>query len=59
MSSRLREADAVNSEQRHAARRVVEIQWLDKEQLGTLELAVLLGRHNGANDSSDLHGGRA
>ena len=48
-------AHAVDGEQRHAARRVVEVQRLHEEQLRTLELAVLLGRDDGPDDSRDLH----
>ena len=48
-------ADAVDGEQRRPARRVVGVQRLHEQQLGALELAVLLRRHDRADDSADLH----
>src|SRR5262249_1933587 len=41
--------------QRRAARRVVRREWLHDQQLRALELSVLLGRHQRADDSADLH----
>jgi hypothetical protein len=48
-------ADAVDREQRMAARRVVDVQRLHQQQLRALEFAVLLRRHDGANYTTDLH----
>src|SRR6266545_1635682 len=48
-------ADAVDGEQRRAARRVVGVERLHEQQLGTFELLVLLRGHDGPNDLSNLH----
>src|SRR5258705_5885575 len=48
-------ADAVHGKHRIAARRVVDVQRLHDHQLGAFELAVLLLRDDGADDSTDLH----
>src|SRR5438270_14031964 len=46
-------ADAVDGEERRAARRVVHIQRLDEQQLGAFELLVLPGRHDRADHFSN------
>src|SRR5438093_2811465 len=48
-------ADAVDGEDRRAARRVVRVQRLHQHQLRALELAMLLRRNDGPDDLSDLH----
>ena len=47
--------DAVDRKHRRAARRVVEIQRLHQQQLGPLELAVLLCRDDGSDHTGDQH----
>ena len=48
-------ADAVHRQQRRAARRVVDVQRLHEQQLRAFELAVLLRRDDGADDTGNLH----
>ncbi len=48
-------ADAVHREQRVAARRVVGVQRLNQQQLGALELSMLLRRDDGADHTRNLH----
>ena len=48
-------ADAVDRQQRVAARRVVEIQRLHQQQLRALELRMFLRRDDRADDARDLH----
>src|SRR6185436_6016964 len=48
-------ANPVHREQRIAARGVVDVQRLHEEQLGALELAVLLRRHDRADHAANLH----
>jgi len=46
--------DGIDREQRHALRLVVERHRLDEQELGTFELAVLVRRDDGSDDTSDL-----
>src|SRR5439155_8712619 len=48
-------ADAVDREQRVAARGVVDVQRLDEQQLRALELAMLLRRDDGSDYTCNLH----
>src|SRR5438094_6525730 len=48
-------ADAVDGQERDAARRVVDVQRLHEEQLRSVELAVFLSRHKRTDDAGDLH----
>src|SRR5207247_2372462 len=55
-------ADAVDGEDRRAARRVVGVERLHEHQLGALELAMLLRRNDGSDVSDherDLHQSRS
>ena len=47
--------NGIDCQQRHAAWLIVERHWLDEQQLGTFELAVLVRRDNGADHAGKLH----
>jgi hypothetical protein len=47
--------DAVDREQRAAARRPLNREWLHEHQLRSFELAMLLRRHDGSDHSCYLH----
>jgi hypothetical protein len=48
--------DRVHRQQRHATGLIIERDRLYQQQLGTLELAVLVRGNDGADDASELHG---
>ena len=52
-------SNRIDGEQHRPSRRVFQRHWLHEQQLGTLELPVLLSGNDGSNHSGKRHGARS